>query len=65
DDAPYCFIRILPAFSGVSGRYGFQALNADPWHDGTWFYQLYQSAARALSEHCRDYVYNHGHPQLK
>ncbi|MBQ1325815.1 MAG: hypothetical protein IIY52_07380 [Solobacterium sp.] len=65
DDAPYCFIRILPAFSGVSGRYGFQALNADPWHDGTWFYQLYQSAAKALSEHCRDYVYNHGHPQLK
>ena len=59
DEAPYCFIRILPAFSNVSGNYGFYSLAADPWYDGTQFYQLYKSAAEALGKQCQDYV-NHG-----
>ncbi len=63
-EAPYCFVRKLPVFSEMNGAYSFSPITSDPWHDGTSFYSLYQSAVRALSEHCRDFVYNHGRPEI-
>ena len=64
-DAPYCFVRKLPAFSKMNGKYSLYPLSSDPWHDGTDFYRLYQNAASSLGDHCYDYVYNHGHPELR
>ena len=64
-DQPYIFERPLPALSTMKPRYGFEPLNADPWHDGTQFEALYKRAAKALSAHCREFVYDHGHPELK
>lgn len=65
DDQPYCFERVLPAFSSMKANYGFEPLTADPWHDGTQYEKLYRKAANALSQHCKDFVYNHGHPELR
>ena len=65
DDSPYCFIKILPAFSRVQGSYGFNPRSTDPWHEGSEYYEIYQSAARALADHCKDFVYYHGHTELK
>ncbi len=59
-DDPYCFVRKLPAFSSFKGGYGFEALTADPWHDGTQFQATYRMAARALTGHCESFVKNCG-----
>ncbi|MBR3257975.1 MAG: hypothetical protein IKF96_03195, partial [Eggerthellaceae bacterium] len=59
-DDPYCFVRKLPAFSNFKGGYGFEALTADPWHDGTQFQATYRMAARALGGHCESFVKNCG-----
>ena len=64
-DAPYCFIRKLPAFGKMNGKYRLYPLSSDPWHDGTDFYRLYQNAAESLGDHCYDFVYNHGHTELR
>ena len=64
-DSPYCFVRKLPAFGKMSGKYSLYPLSTDPWHDGTDFYRLYQNAAESLGDHCYDYVYNHGQPELR
>ncbi len=60
-DAPYCFVRVLPAFSKFSGKYEFYPRSSDPWHDGTEFEDIYRCAAKSLSEHCYDFVYRHGY----
>ncbi len=64
DDAPYCFIKKLPAYSSMKGNYGFTPPGGDPWHDGTSFLKLYEKAAEALSDHSYDFVYRHGHSNL-
>ncbi len=63
-EAPYCFVRKLPVYSEMNGAYSFSPVTTDPWHEGTSFYTLYQSAVRALNEHCRDFAYNHGRPEI-
>ena len=65
NDQPYCFVKILPAFSQITPNYSFQALSADPWKDGSQYVKLYESAAKSLSSHCYDFVYEHGRPELK
>ena len=62
-DAPYCFIRKLPAYSNMTGYYGFSPITSDPWLDGTRFYDLYLCAAKALSSHCKDFM-RRGHSEL-
>ena len=64
-DQPYLFERLLPAFSSMKSNYGFEPITADPWKDGTQYEKMYDRAASALSQHCRDFVYNHGHPELR
>ncbi len=64
-DQPYIFVKPLPAFSSMKAAYGFGPISGDPWKDGTHFGTLYRDAAYALSAHCRDAVYNHGHPELR
>lgn len=49
----------------MNGKYSLYPITTDPWHDGTSFYKLYQNAAASLGEHCYDYVYNHGSPELR
>ena len=59
-EAPYVFLRPLPAYSSMNGRYGLNARTGNAFLDGTDYYNLYRDAAEALSEHCKDFVYNHG-----
>ncbi|MBR2802368.1 MAG: hypothetical protein IKE21_07230 [Erysipelotrichaceae bacterium] len=64
-DAPYRFLKKLPAYSRMSGKYYFTPITADPFHDGTQYVKLFKSAVRTLNEHCKEFVYDHGHPELK
>ena len=64
-DQPYLFVRPLPAFGSMKSAYGFGPISGDPWKDGTYFQKLYREAAYALSAHCKEAVYNHGHPELR
>ena len=59
-EAPYCYMRKLSAFGEMDGRYGLTPQTSDPWHDGTQFFNLYNMAALALSDHSEDFVYHHG-----
>ena len=59
-DAPYCYMRKLSAFSEMNGNYGLTPQTSDPWHDGTQFFNLYNMAALALSDHSEDFVYRRG-----
>ena len=65
DDQPYLFVKPLPAFGSIKSAYGFGPISGDPWKDGTQFNKLYRDAAYALSAHCREAVFNHGHPELR
>ena len=65
DDQPYLFVKPLPAFSSIKSAYGFGPVSGDPWKDGTRFNKLYRDAAYALTAHCKEAVFNHGHPELK
>ena len=49
----------------MKSAYGFGPVSGDPWKDGTQFNKLYRDAAYALSAHCREAVFNHGHPELR
>ncbi|MBQ3272088.1 MAG: hypothetical protein IJH44_02420 [Solobacterium sp.] len=59
-EAPYCYMRKLSAFGEMDGRYGLTPQTSDPWHDGTQFFNLYNMAALALSDHSEDFIYHHG-----
>ena len=65
-DAPYCFMKKLEAFGSIQGNYTFNpnTFTYDPWSGGTSFKEMYDQAAKAISQHCRDFVYNHGHTNL-
>jgi len=65
DEAPFCFVKKPSSFSKMNGKYGFVAPGGDPWHDGTQFRTVFERAAKALSDLCQDFVYNHGHTELK
>jgi hypothetical protein len=64
-EMPYIFVCPLPCLNEIKVAYGFEPLTADPWKDGTAFEAMYTRAAKALSLHCYDFVYEHGHPELK
>ncbi len=64
DESPYIFMRPLPALSSMQAKYSLVPISNDPWHDGTRYYTLYQNAADALSQHCREFVQRE-HPELK
>ena len=54
---PYCFM-IQPAyFDRIVQNFSFRPQIKDPWEKGTNFREIYQMAARALSEQC-DYLAN-------
>ncbi len=56
NDAPYCFVKILPAFSSFQPAYGFEAFKADPWQDGSSYYDIYESAVRAINSHAKKFI---------
>ena len=56
NDAPYCFVKILPAYSSFQSAYGFEAYTADPWHYGSSYYKIYQSAVNALNSHSQKFI---------
>lgn len=57
DDAPFCFVKkALPAYSLNKGKFGFKHPTEDPWYTGSEYKSLYESAARALTKHCEEYL---------
>ena len=59
-DAPYVFVRPLPAYGMMTGVYGLKPRTNDPAKDGTDYYNLYKEAEKALEQHCEEYVYKKG-----
>ena len=57
NDAPYCFVKMLPSFQG---GYGFERPSTDPWEVGSNYKGLYEQAARALSQHCSEFCKDRG-----
>ena len=57
DEAPYCFFKKeLPAYSSMNGKFGFRHSTEDPWFLGSHYSELYDSAAKALTRHCKEYL---------
>ena len=66
DDAPYCFMKTPDTFSSLKSNYSFGLYNwYDPWGTGANYVIMYENAVKSLNDHCRDFVYNHGHQELK
>ncbi|MBP5730058.1 MAG: hypothetical protein J6X19_02530 [Clostridia bacterium] len=61
---PYCYMTKPPASESIQSKYGFAPMGGDPLSDGTKYKDLISKAGSALSQHCRDYVYNHGEEKL-
>ena len=61
NDAPYCFVQKMASFRAA---YGFAPHTDDPWHSGTSYMKLYEQAARALEDHCEEFVKRRGVVQL-
>ena len=64
DASPYCFMQKLPV-SSVKKAYSYSPRQWNALESGTQFRNLYQEMANALTAHCNDFVYNHGHSELK
>ena len=64
DGSPYCFLQKLPV-SSIKKAYSYSVSSRTPLESGTEFQALYSSMAGALTAHCIDFVYNHGHQELK
>ena len=64
DGEPYCFMKKLSALNRVTEKYSFHPDTSSPWDSGTHFREMYQLAAKALGEHCKDFSSNHGHLDL-
>ncbi len=60
DDFPYCFMKRLSAFGSLQPRYSYNPDTSDPWENGTYFQEMYVKAAKAIGEHCKEFVYHHG-----
>ncbi len=58
--APYCFMKKLSGLSSVQPKYGFNPNTSDPWDSGTFYQEIYTDGAKAVSAHCRLFVYDHG-----
>lgn len=65
NSSPWCFMHKLEAFSSMKPKYSFQPDTSDPWEKGTHYTQMYEMAAKALGEHCTDFVKNHGHSDYR
>lgn len=65
DESPYCFMRPLSAYDVIQSRYGLSPNKSDPWDTGTKYTDLYIMEAVALTEHCEDFVNNHGNVNLR
>ena len=60
DQFPYCFMKKLSAYGSLKPKYSFNPDQADPWENGTYFQEMYVQAAKAVTEHCKEFVYDHG-----
>ncbi len=65
DASPYCFMKKLPALGSPRTKYAFRPYSWDPMRSGTDYRRLYSMEAEALTQHCKDFVYNYGHQELK
>ena len=63
--SPWCFMHRLSAFDSVKPKYSFKPNTKDPWEKGTEYTKMYEMAAKALGEHCADFVKNHGHSMFR
>lgn len=62
--APYCFMKKLPSSDSLNSKYGLKPMSGDPLSEGTHYAPLISSAASALTQHCRDFVYSHGRKDM-
>ena len=62
--APYCFMKKLPSSDKLNSKYGLKPMSGDPLSEGTHYAPLISSAASALTQHCRDFVYSHGRKDM-
>ena len=58
--SPYCFMKKLSAYGSIKSKYGYNPESPDPWNNGTRFVDIYDLGAKAITAHCKDFVYNHG-----
>lgn len=66
DEEPYCYMKLLDSLNHFRSNYSFSAdaYGYDPVKNGTNFAEMYKAMAKAISEHCQDFVYKHGHTGL-
>ena len=54
---PYCFMKKLSSYGSVKPRYSYHPDASDPWEAGTSYREIYEQAANAITQHCKDFVY--------
>ena len=64
DASPYCFVKKLSAGS-IKKAYSYAPKDWSILDNGSQYQALYQSMANALTQHCIDFVHNHGRSELK
>ena len=64
-DAPYCFMKRMSAIDEIKPEGWMSPERSDPRDNGTRLASLYKSAAAALTNHCKNFVYYHGHQELR
>lgn len=64
DVAPYFFLKKPPACVSIETKFGFKPMPGNPITDGTKYKELISNAGNALTQHCSQYVYLHGHTEL-
>ncbi|MBQ6216807.1 MAG: hypothetical protein IJK53_05425 [Erysipelotrichaceae bacterium] len=66
DEEPYCYMKLLDSLNRFRSNYSFSAdvYGYDPVKNGTKFAEMYKALAKAIGEHCQDFVYKHGHTGL-
>ena len=57
-------MKKLPSSDKLNSKYGLKPMSGDPLSEGTHYAPLISSAASALTQHCRDFVYSHGRKDM-
>ena len=65
DKAPYCFMKKLAVLDQIQGQAWMHPDNRDPRIAGTHYRDLYEQAANALKKHLMNFVYYHGHQEIR
>ncbi len=65
DEEPYCILKKLDVLDEIKGTAWLNPDREPPVEDGTEYEDLYRQAAKALTTHCKNFVYYQGHQELR